>query len=97
MNTVLQLDRLLDPDPGDPGCDLVRAALPLEAETELDRRVPQSPDPARHLRDCGPCAADFTGLMGALRTCCESAQAPRIPHTAGADPPLPHQPDDRRT
>ncbi len=62
------LDRLLRVDPADVGCDRAMVALAAYAElleqgADVDTRAPGV---AAHLRACGPCAQDLTGLLAAL-------------------------------
>ena len=64
------LDRLLDTDPRDRGCDLARELMDVYAELLLsDRAGAQGryADVAAHLHACGPCAEDFDGLLAVLR------------------------------
>jgi hypothetical protein len=69
MNGWPELDEFLQTDPRDVGCaqamqmmhiyaDLVAAGAPA---------AERYPGLAAHLRACGPCGADFEGLIAALR------------------------------
>jgi hypothetical protein len=64
-----ELDRFLDTDPRDSGCQRAMELLDVYAElaaadpAAAARRVP---DLAAHIRACGPCAEDLDGLLGAL-------------------------------
>ena len=63
------LDRLLNPDPSDSGCQ--RALMLLDVFAELVAVDPATaarryPDVAAHLASCGPCAEDLTGLLEAI-------------------------------
>jgi hypothetical protein len=64
-----QLDRFLRTDPRDVGCaeamDLLHVYAELMAAGEpVEERYPGI---AVHLGACGPCGADFEGLLAALR------------------------------
>jgi hypothetical protein len=62
------LDRFLRTDPRDVGCDeamrLLHAYVDLVA-TDADA-AQRYPGVAAHLRACGPCSEDFTGLLAAV-------------------------------
>ena len=63
------LQRLLQVDPADAGCE--HAMEVLDAYAELVAVDPSAaaqafPGVAAHLEDCGPCADDLTGLLAAL-------------------------------
>jgi hypothetical protein len=62
------LDRFLQTDPRDVGCDEALALLHVYAElAAADAGAAQRyPGIAAHLRACGPCAEDFNGLLAAL-------------------------------
>ncbi len=68
MNTS-RLHEFLRTDPGDVGCETAMEVLHVYAELVHDdpetahRRYPGV---AAHLRACGPCAEDLTGLLAAL-------------------------------
>ncbi len=68
MNTS-PLDRFLLTDPLDVGCEEAMDVLHVYAELIQDdpadaRR--RYPGVAAHLRACGPCAEDLTGLLAAM-------------------------------
>jgi len=62
------LDRFLLTDPQDVGCD--EAMEILHVYVELVAADPAAeeryPGVAAHLKACGPCAEDFTGLLAAV-------------------------------
>ena len=63
-------DEFLRPDPLDVGC--AKAMDVLHVYAELVRDHPEAareryPGVAAHLRACGPCAEDLTGLLAAIR------------------------------
>lgn len=63
------LDRLLDTDPLDNGCEQAREMMDVYAELfSSDGAAARAryPDGAAHIRSCGPCAEDFEGLLQAL-------------------------------
>lgn len=65
-----RLDRFLDTDPEDLGCDRAMDMLHvyadlLAADADAAQRFPEV---AAHLRACGPCAEDLEALLGALRS-----------------------------
>lgn len=67
-----ELDRFLQTDPRDVGCEqalrvlhvYVEAVLDDESGAEAARRYPGV---AAHLLSCGPCAEDYEGLLRAAR------------------------------
>ncbi|HTT91769.1 MAG TPA: hypothetical protein VMF65_19600 [Acidimicrobiales bacterium] len=64
------LDRFLQTDPADVGCDQAMGVLHIFAElvaagTDAD---PRYRGVAAHLRACGPCGEDFDGLLAAITT-----------------------------
>jgi hypothetical protein len=64
------LDRFLQTDPSDVGCEQAMAILHVYVEMvaggrDAERRYPGV---AVHLAACGPCGEDFHGLLAALRT-----------------------------
>jgi hypothetical protein len=63
------LRRFLTTDPVDPGCAKALEMLNAYVDTLLAGGDPEEriPDVAVHLRDCGPCAEDFEGLVAAVR------------------------------
>jgi hypothetical protein len=64
-----QLERFLDTDPRDVGCEEAMAALHVYVELVLSGADPEKelPGIAAHLRSCGPCNEDFDGLLTAAR------------------------------
>jgi hypothetical protein len=64
-----RLQRFLDTDPRDAGCEQAMAALHVYVELVLSGADPEKelPGIAAHLRSCGPCNEDFQGLMAAAR------------------------------
>jgi hypothetical protein len=69
MNGWPALDRFLQTDPRDVGCEHAMEMLHVYAElvaagAQAEQRYPGI---AAHLRACGPCSEDFEGLLAALR------------------------------
>ena len=64
-----ELDRLLDVDPRDAGCDHAMAVLHLYAElvAQGGDAAAAHPAVAAHLRSCGPCFDDLEGLLALIR------------------------------
>jgi hypothetical protein len=69
MNGWQRLQRFLETDPRDAGCEEAMAALHVYVELVLCGADPdkQLPGIAAHLRSCGPCNEDFEGLLTAAR------------------------------
>jgi hypothetical protein len=68
MTGFQALDRFLQTDPVDVGCDEAMAMLHILAElvaagADAEARYPGV---VVHLRACGPCGEDFDGLLAAL-------------------------------
>jgi hypothetical protein len=70
MNGWSALDRFLRTDPRDVGCEQAMEALDIYVDVvstdgpdAAERRLPGV---AAHLRACGPCSEDFTGLLAAV-------------------------------
>ena len=63
------LDRLLDVDPRDGGCDHAMQLLHVYAELVAQGRDAAAAHPAvaAHLRSCGPCFDDLEGLLALVR------------------------------
>jgi hypothetical protein len=63
------LDRFLQTDPRDVGCDQAMEMLHIYAELVAEGAPAEPPHPgiAAHLSACGPCGEDFEGLLAALR------------------------------
>jgi hypothetical protein len=64
-----QLRHFLDTDPSDVGCEEAMRLLHVYvdlvvAEADADHQLPGV---AAHLRACGPCSEDFTGLLDAVQ------------------------------
>lgn len=70
MNSWSELDRLLQTDPRDSGCQAAMAVLHVYAEL-VDRDAEEArrrfPGVSAHLQACGPCADDLEGLLAAIR------------------------------
>ena len=69
MNGRQHLQRFLETDPRDVGCEEAMAALHVYVELVLAGADPEKelPGIAAHLRACGPCSDDFEGLLAAAR------------------------------
>lgn len=70
MTGWADLDRFLQIDPLDVGCDEALRILHAYADlVVVDPSIAASRHPriAAHLRACGPCADDLTGLLDAIR------------------------------
>jgi hypothetical protein len=70
MTGRLALERFLQTDPRDVGCDEALAVLHVYAELVMADPGAASriyPGVAVHLSACGPCAQDFAGLLAAVR------------------------------
>lgn len=73
MNGWSALDRFLQTDPEDVGCEEAMEVLHVYAElvaSDTDAEK-QYPGVAAHLRACGPCGDDFEGLLAAVRETCD--------------------------
>ncbi|MEV4469802.1 hypothetical protein [Nonomuraea sp. NPDC049504] len=68
MNDWAGLDRFLQTDPRDVGCEEAIAMLHVYVElvAEDAGAARRFPGIAAHLRACGPCADDFEGLLAAI-------------------------------
>jgi hypothetical protein len=62
------LDRVLTTDPADIGCDEALAVLHVYVDlvAEDGDAAGRYPGVAAHLAACGPCGADFEGLLAAV-------------------------------
>jgi hypothetical protein len=62
------LDQFLQTDPRDVGCEQAMAILHVYVELAAQGLEPESryPGVAAHLHACGPCTADFAGLLTAV-------------------------------
>jgi hypothetical protein len=80
-NWPADLDRFLQADPRDAGCDTAMKLLHVYAElAAADPRaaVRRYPEVAAHLRSCGPCEQDLDGLLAAIRTDADIAESFRV-------------------
>jgi hypothetical protein len=68
MNQQSALDRFLLTDPQDVGCEQAMEILHIYVELVAADAAAEEryPGVATHLRECGPCAEDFTGLLAAI-------------------------------
>jgi hypothetical protein len=68
MNGRYKLERFLETDPRDVGCDEAMELLHVYAELAAAGEDPeqQYPGIAAHLRSCPPCDDDFEGLLAAI-------------------------------
>jgi hypothetical protein len=68
MKPQTALDRFLQTDPEDVGCDEAMEYLHVYVELiAVDAGVQERyPGIAAHLKACGPCSEDFTGLLAAI-------------------------------
>ena len=73
MNGWSALGRFLRTDPRDVGCAEAMQMLHVYAELAATGALAEQEYPgiAAHLRACGPCGADFEGLLAAV---CDDAQ-----------------------
>jgi hypothetical protein len=64
------LDRFLQTDPADVGCDEAMGVLHILAELVAagTHAEPRYRGVAAHLRACAPCGQDFDGLLAAIIT-----------------------------
>lgn len=66
MSDWTQLERSLDTDPRDVGCDEAMAVLHIYVELTAEQRAQRYPGVLAHLLACGPCADDFNGLLAGV-------------------------------
>ncbi len=68
MSDLERLDRFLRTDPRDVGCDEAIAVLHIYVDLVAAGEDPAGrfPGVAVHLRACGPCSEDFSGLLQAV-------------------------------
>ncbi|MEU8355510.1 hypothetical protein AB0C27_05785 [Nonomuraea sp. NPDC048882] len=68
MNGWAELDRFLETDPRDVGCEEAMALLHVYVELVARDAGAERHHPgiAAHLRACGPCSDDFEGLLAAV-------------------------------
>ena len=65
MSDWSELDAFLEADPADVGCDEAMRILHVYVELVAggEDAAARHPGVASHLRQCGPCGADFEGLL----------------------------------
>ena len=68
MKRQTALDRFLETDPEDVGCDEAMDFLHIYVELVAADAAAEEryPGIAAHLKACGPCSEDFTGLVAAI-------------------------------
>jgi hypothetical protein len=68
MGELDRLEAFLRTDPRDVGCDEAMAVLHVYVDLVArgEDAAGRYPGVAVHLRDCGPCDDDFTGLLAAV-------------------------------
>ena len=68
MSGMSRLERFLRTDPRDVGCNEAMSVLHVYVDLVAASRDAASryPGVAAHLRACGPCSEDFTGLLSAV-------------------------------
>jgi hypothetical protein len=68
-----ELERFLQTDPKDVGCDEAMAVLHVYADMMAVGEDPELvyPGVSAHLRACGPCVEDLLGLLEAIRATSE--------------------------
>jgi hypothetical protein len=68
VSDLERLDRFLRTDPRDVGCDEAIAVLHIYVDLVAAGEDPAGrfPGVAVHLRACGPCSEDFSGLLQAV-------------------------------
>ena len=68
MSDRERLERFLRTDPRDVGCDEAMAVLHIYVDLTVagEDAAERYPGVAAHLRACGPCGEDFTGLLAAV-------------------------------
>ena len=68
MNGWQALDRFLQTDPRDVGCEQAMKMLHVYAELAAAGAPAEQRHPgiAAHLQACGPCGEDFEGLLDAI-------------------------------
>ncbi len=69
MGDWTALDRFLQTDPRDVGCEEAMSILHVYVELHAAEGCAETryPGVAAHLAACGPCNADFEGLLAAVR------------------------------
>ena len=68
MSELDKLERFLRTDPRDVGCDEAMAVLHIYVDliAASEDAADRYPGVAVHLRACGPCGEDFSGLLQAV-------------------------------
>ena len=68
MSGWAELDRFLQTDPSDVGCDKALSVLHVYVDLAASGGHPEKrfPGVAAHLAACGPCNEDFHGLLAAV-------------------------------
>jgi hypothetical protein len=68
MSELERLDRFLQTDPRDVGCDEAMAVLQIYVDLTATGgdAAQRYPGVAAHLTACGPCSEDFAGLLLAV-------------------------------
>jgi hypothetical protein len=68
MTDLGRLEQFLRTDPRDVGCDEAMAVLHIYVDLVAadEDAAGRYPGVAAHLRACGPCAEDFSGLLRAV-------------------------------
>jgi hypothetical protein len=68
MSERERLDRFLQTDPRDVGCEEAMAVLHIYVDLMVagEDAAGRYPGVAAHLAACGPCAEDLTGLLAAV-------------------------------
>jgi hypothetical protein len=68
VNGWSALDRFLQTDPTDVGCEQAMEMLHIYAELVVAGAPAEQryPGIVSHLRSCGPCGEDFEGLLAAI-------------------------------
>ncbi len=69
MNSLLDLDRFLQTDPRDVGCEQALEILHVYMDLVAagGDAAQRFPGVAAHLRACGPCSTDFEALVAKVR------------------------------
>lgn len=67
-DSVARIERFLDTDPRDVGCEQAMEILHVYVDLVAGDGGAEAryPGMAAHLRACGPCAEDFEGLLAAV-------------------------------
>lgn len=72
------IDRFLDTDPRDVGCEEAMEVLHVYADLAAQGENPESryPGVAAHLTACGPCGEDYRALLLAIGVSPEEVERP---------------------